>query len=410
MEEERLRPVRQAVLGAVDQAVSSLTNFAVVVIAAHLLSAGEFGVFAFSYTVYSIIISGQQALIGQVLVLEYGTSELLRTRIREALFLSLGVSIFVSLVILSWGLFASDNLGPSLVVLALCIPGLFLQDACRFGCSVLNRMSLAVWSDVMWAAFAVVFLAIGVRFYGSGVVVLMSAWTIAGAVAGVMFAIHFAAGGRPSVERFMRSDYLGYRFVLEFVIARAPSQALVLVLGLIAGLEATGGVRGATVLFGPLAVVLNAASSFGAPVLRSVLPNRRTPALVVMGIILSSVAVTLSLVLLYIPSSVGERMLGDSWSQSREVLFPIGVQMVFLSLATVIFLALRLVSPESTLRLRIIAAGVIVPSFCVGYIVGGVVGAVWGLTMYSIVLSIAGVLEYSRLARLGVGVSVLESH
>jgi len=139
--------------GSADQAVSSVTNFLLVIMVAHLTTPSQFGGFALAYSAYVLAIGLEQALAGEVLLVVHGTDltlpERLRRRTSAGLTLLLGAVIGV--VMIGVGLAVSSPLRGALLVIGVALPGLLLQDLCRFVAFAEGRPSLAFWNDLLWA-------------------------------------------------------------------------------------------------------------------------------------------------------------------------------------------------------------------------------------------------------------------
>ena len=188
-------------------------------------------------------------------------------------------------------------------------------------------------------------------------------WAGSGALAAFVPLRAFAGSHlqAPSLRRFRDRSYLGYRFVWEYVFVRASSQSLYIVLGLLAGLAATGGLRGAIALFGPLTVIILAASSFGIPIIRSLAPVHRDGALLGASMVLVFLCITWTLAIQLTPDPLGIRILGETWEGARDFSLAVGTQTAFTAGSAMAYVALRLVAPLSTLTLSILPA-IVLPS------------------------------------------------
>lgn len=401
------RPRINAVLGVIDQGVSSLTNFGIVIVAALALTRHEFGAFSAAYIVCGLLVACAQAVIGQELVLTRGSRAVALARCRDALLFAAFLGVAMGALISAGAWFFGELRWPLLIV-GVTLPFLLVQDTVRYCASLLGTMPLAVISDASWLALATIGV-VGLQLVQGdpSPASYIAIWTVAGSLAGLLSLYRFREPSlpRPTLNRFRVRSYLGYRFIWEFLALRASSQTLILVLGILAGLSATGAFRGATTLFGPLIVVILAATSFGAPVISSIHIARRDTALILMTAVLLLACLTLTTTLLLLPEAAGARVLGDTWEAARKFVLPIGAQTAFTSISTVAFLALRIVEPKATLSLRLYPALVMVPLFFFGYWTAGTVGAAWAIALTSACQSVLALFAYLRLRRQGRGVS-----
>ena len=151
-EDDRLvgsRSHATAVLGVLDQGISSITNFGSAIAAALLLSKAEFGAFAIAYFVYAILVPGMQSIIGQELVLSTGTADERMSKARDALLFALVLGLIAAVGLAIVGLLVSSVRGPS-SALAIALPLLQVQDTFRYAASLLGCMQLAVFTDISW--------------------------------------------------------------------------------------------------------------------------------------------------------------------------------------------------------------------------------------------------------------------
>jgi O-antigen/teichoic acid export membrane protein len=394
---------RTALLGVADQGVSSLTNFGFSIVAATSLAPSAFGAFAVVYLLYSIALAGAQAVIGQELVLTNESAGTRLARSRDALLFSMMLGLAVSCVLAAGALMTSTSRGP-ILCLCMLMPFLLLQDTLRHAASVVGKMEVALISDLVWLLVgAGSLVTLHARGFSMSALTFVAVWGTAGALAGLVCLPVFRSphAGAPSLRRFRSRSYLGYRFVWEFVALRASSQFLVILLGVLAGLSAVGGFRGATTMFGPLSVMIMAASSFGVPIVRSVSEGRRETALLAMAGVLVGATVVLMVVLMVLPDSVGSRLLGDTWAGAMSYVPAVGAQTAFTSITTVVFMGLRMAAPRSTLRLRVVPAMLMPLSFAVGYVLAGPTGGAWGIAAASGSQAAIATVAYSRLRRRG---------
>ncbi|WP_456695187.1 hypothetical protein [Aeromicrobium sp. P5_D10] len=400
------RPKTNAVLGVVDQGISSVTNFGVVIVAAVALSPGDFGAFSATFIVAGLLVACAQAIIGQELVLTRETPPVTLARCRDALLFAVCLGLGLGLLVFAAAWLFGD-LRSSLLVLSATIPLLLVQDTVRYCASLLHSMHIAVIADAAWLGLGAVGIAgLHLADIDPSPTAFIAIWTVAGSLSGVFAAARFIepALPRPTLARFRARTYLGYRFIWEFLALRASSQTLILILGVLAGLSATGAFRGATTLFGPLTVVVLATTSFGAPVISAVRASRRDTALLLMAGGLLVACLTLTAVLWLLPQGIGERLLGDTWTLARDFVVPIGVQTAFTSISTVAFLALRIVDPRATLSLRLYPAALMVPLFFLGYWIAGTSGAAWAIALTSALQSALALTAYLRRRHEGRGV------
>ncbi|MGN6680622.1 MAG: hypothetical protein ACTHKL_22915, partial [Streptosporangiaceae bacterium] len=131
----RLRGVsRRFGWGLADQAVSSLTNFAVSLYVAHSLGLVQFGAFSLAYVTYSFILNASRGLATDPLLVRFSGAE--RTAWRRAVGRCTGTAIAVGLVggagMLAVAMLLSGTARIAFFAMGLTMPGLMLQDSWRY--------------------------------------------------------------------------------------------------------------------------------------------------------------------------------------------------------------------------------------------------------------------------------------
>lgn len=397
-----LSPRNSAIIGLLDQGLSSGSNFLIVIAAARLLSVQEFGAFSVVFVAYTIIIGGIQAFIGQELVLAVGGRLYLASRSVAAARTAFLATIPISLALAIWGIVSAELRGP-LIALAIALPVLSIHEIIRFAAGLIDSIQLALLIDMVWTVAVVLGLVgAGLGFFGTAnATTVMIIWATSGLVSLIPLVIFVPRirrlETRISLYRIFEKDYLGHRFFGEFFAVRATGQGLTIVLGAMAGVAATGSVRAATTLFGPLNVVLSAAAAFTIPILRRFEPRRRELLTGGLALGLGAISAILMVVLLLLPAEAGQFLLGATWEGTYQLIAPIGAQTIALSISTVAVVALRIVDPRATLAIRVIGAVIVVVTFFVGFAVDGVLGATWGLSAAAIAQAVLLVGKYFQL-------------
>jgi hypothetical protein len=370
-----------------------LTNFLAVVIAATNLDAEAFGWFSVCYASYLIILGATQAYFSQVIVLE---AESVERAARQAISRCAVVGAVLGIALAGVAFGAVEPAFRSLfLVLALALPALLCQDVFRTVAASLHRPAVAAVSDAVWLLTFLVLAGLCWLTDTLGAVQVFGAWA-AGGVAGLLAA---AAPLRDIAKAADRSESkgtnLGRRFLGEYVVTQGANQASVVALSGLAGVAATGAVRGTTTLFGPIGMIISVIPVLLVPPLRRLDVRRRHRAYAGMCVFLSAVPLAL-VALLLTADGLGPVLLGDTWRQARPLVVPVGLQFAAIGVSTVGFTALRLTEPRRTLPLKIAGSAIFLGAFWFGYWLGGVTVAMWGLFMGSTVQGALGWLTYAR--------------
>ncbi len=388
------RPVvRRAAWGLLDQAVSSVTNFAVGALIARSVDPEDFGSFSLSFLAYTIFLNAERALATTPLIVRYSGSTGGEWRIKTAAAtgVALAVGVVCGAVCLVIAGVTSGSLQVAFLVMGLMMPGLLLQDAWRFAFFARGAGHLAFVNDlisaiVMVPAFAV---ALSNRQWPP-IATLVLAWGGGTAIAAVAGCLQ--AGAIPSLRGapgWLREHRdIAPRFLLEFTTQSGLSQFGLVLVGVVAGLAAIGAIRAGQLLLGPLNVVFMGLELVVVPEAVT-LARRSTRSLAWFvrlfgagGAVASAAYGTL---LLLLPSALGVFILGPNWDQARSVLLPLTIGLVASCLQEIGVTGLRaLAAADISLRTRLVSSSLNVLGAVAGGAAGGAVGAAWGLALMSI--------------------------
>jgi O-antigen/teichoic acid export membrane protein len=267
-----LRAARAPGWGLLDQGVYSGTNFVAVIVVARVLGPESFGAFAFVLAVWATIWVLTRAVFAEPFVIRASALPLEEWRYEASLalgtILATGVAMAAGLALVALLLPAGGQVTRTLLVLAPFVPLLLLQDFWRVAAFSRERGGLAVMNDAAWGV--VQFAAFGalLAFDALTAPAALAAWAL-GSLAGCL--VGFSqfrlrpALGRATAHWAARALGLGGWFGAGRAIQAAGMQSIFVVVGLIAGLAAVGGLRSVYTLFGPLGIALRSAEMTALP-------------------------------------------------------------------------------------------------------------------------------------------------
>ncbi|MFD4273469.1 hypothetical protein R2B67_06405 [Streptomyces cyaneofuscatus] len=393
---------RTAVLCSVaDQGVAALTNILVLVAAARLSTVADFARFSAVYLVFTVLLGVSGAYTGQPLVLKRGAGEETRSACRSAVAFTVSAAAALGALLAAVCLLVSGDTARALLMLGLVLPVVLGQDAVRYAFSTLQQPHLALLSDLL--RLACVLGALGTQVYGASPARLIALWGLSALPALLLSAalLHRSTAGAPLLLRpMLRRGHLGQRFTVEFGVGNATSQLSVLGLGAVGNPLLVGALRGATTLFGPLNVLFTSATSFGPPLLGRITDEgRRVRATAALAAVLATTAGIWAIVLALLPDRAGRQLLGDTWSVAAALLPATGSQYAAMAVGTCGLLALRMLDPRTTLAIQVVFSLTTVAFLAGGYVVGGALGAAWGLFLGSLCKAAATWIRVARLRR-----------
>jgi hypothetical protein len=370
-----------------DQALSSLSNFALTVLVARLVTRDQFGEFTIAYAIYLIAVGVGQGLGSGPLAVRYSTSEpgRFRTAAADVTGVSLLVGGIMGLGCLAASLVAPRSVGGALVVIGIALPGLLLQDAWRFVFVVGSRPQQAVVNDGVWMAAQVIGFALLIALKLQSAVSLLTVWAAAGSVAAVVGCAQSGVLPRPqgALRWIRREARLAVRYAIESLVVRGATSLSWVIIAVLAGPGALAAVRGAQVLFSPLSLIylagLYAAVPEAARLLRR---SHRAFQMLVLSIAgASAAAATVLWVALIVGGdNLGPQALGLTWQAARLLILPVAVQNVLTGLSMGPQVGLRaLAAAKRSLSSQVLQGAGILAATAVGTALAGAQGAATGI-------------------------------
>lgn len=376
--------------GMADQAISSLTNFALSAVVANLVGVDEFGAFGIAFIVYLLAIGASRAVSSEPLLVRYSGE--IDDRFRRAVTRSTGSAFVVGalsgVVVVAIGVVLGGPDRDALVPLGILLVPLLVQDAYRHAFIAGGRADRAVENEIVWAIGQVIGFAIVLLAPGSPPLwALVAAWAGGAALAALTAAIRLRCTPAPHLARRWWAEHrdVAPRFGLEFFARAGARQSTVFAVRGIVGLAGVAAIRGGQVLFGPVNVFL-----LGAPMVlvpEAVRARRRsTAALRRLTIRASMLLVGLAIVAgaagMLLPDSIGELVLGDTWAEAKPLIPAQALLLASVAANSGTIAGIRaLRDPARTFRVRLALIPIILGGGTIGAIVGGAAGSVVGLAI-----------------------------
>jgi O-antigen/teichoic acid export membrane protein len=316
--------------GVADQAVSSITNFAVNIYIARELGAVQYGAFGLAYVTYGFALNASRGLATDPLLVRFsGTNLPVWSRaVRSCTGTAALVGLALGACVLGAGALLGGTTRLAFVALGLTLPGLLVQDSWRFAFFALGRGSQAFLNDVIWAvalAPALVFL----RLTGhASVFWFVFAWGAAATVAATIGPLQArVVPGLPRALGWLsRQRDLGPRYMAEGTSNSGAIQLRTYSLGAILGLAALGYLQAANTLMGPLQILIYGMGLVALPEAARIL--RRSPRHMPLFCgLLSAGLVVLGFVwgvalLVALPRGLGDWLLPSLWRPTYPLVWP----------------------------------------------------------------------------------------
>lgn len=373
--------------GVVDQAVSSLSNFAMGLYVARTFGAVDFGAFTLAYVTYSVVINAARGTATDPMLVRYSGPADARWRraVSAATATATAVGVLAGAGCLLVGAVAAAPVGPVFTALGVALPGLMLQDSWRLAFFAGGRPAAAVLNDVVWSALLVVALAVLYRTGQGDVVRCMLAFGGTAAAAAGFGALQARVLPRPAaVSGWLREHrQLSGRYLVENVSISGAAQLRSVVLGAVASLAAVGYVRSAELLMGPFLVVLMGVSQVAVPEASRVFHRAATGLTrfcLVLGGTQAAAAVAWGTALLVVlPLGIGQALLKELWMPTSRLIPGVMLTVAAACFSTAAAAGLRAMgAARLSLRAQLFAAAASVLGGGGGAALAGATGAVWG--------------------------------
>lgn len=373
--------------GLVDQALSSATNFGGSILAARSLTSSDFGAVAIGFSVFLLVLGISRAWSSEPLVIRYSAAFASdrADAVSRAAGSSVAIGLLSGVLVGAVGLAFDGALRSVLLVLAVSLPFLMLQDLWRFALIMQGRQRSAAGNDGLWLLVMLSAFAIGTRTELSPTGAI-ACWTMGACVASGFGLVQLRCRPKTRVLTWWaKHSDLGARFAVEFLLVIGVSYALTIGVAAVGGLEDSAGFRGATVLMGPLNVLFLGVGFQVLPLMVHQVKddvNRVWRTAKLTSVCLAAVALFWVVTLLVIPDIVGQALLGDSWHVT-EPLLPV-FSWLYMALAAglgALYGLRALADARRSLKTRLALSPLVIVSGVSGAAIAGPVGAAAGLAL-----------------------------
>jgi O-antigen/teichoic acid export membrane protein len=373
--------------GVADQAVSSLTNFAVNIYIARELGAVRYGAFALAYVTYSFALNASRGLATDPLMVRFSFTDLetWRRSVKNCTGTAAVVGFATAALVLAAAALLGGPTRAAFLALGLTLPGLMLQDSWRYSFFALGKGYQAFLNDMIWLVVLVPSLYY-LRKTGHGNVFwFVFAWGAAATVAALAGPLQARVVPRLlGAKQWLTSHKdLGVRYLVEGTASSASTQLRNYGIVFVLGLAAMGHVQAATTLMGPFMVLLWGSGLVVLPETTQVWRNspQRLPlvcVLISIGLTVLGFAWGLAL-LIALPRGLGAGLLGAIWHPSYPLVLPTTLSLMGACATGGAGTGLHaLGAAKRSLRAAMVLAVLYVLGSVGGALTGGAVGAVEG--------------------------------
>jgi O-antigen/teichoic acid export membrane protein len=376
--------------GLADQAVSSLTNFAVVLLAIRDVGSAQFGAFSLAYVTYGFVLSASRGLVTAPLQVRFSGADLLPWR--RAVAQCTGAAAVGGLAAgcgaLAVAVLLNGTARGAFTALGLMLPGLLLQDSWRYSFFALGRGSQAFLNDSIWAIALIAALGLLRATRHQAVFWFILAWGTAAAIAAAAGAIQAGVLPRPAQAwQWVRAHRdLGFRYLAESMSINGASQLRTYAVGIIVGLTAIGYLQAANTLMGPFMVIYLGMTLVTVPeavrAMRTSLRHLRLFCLVAgLGLALMCLAWG-AMLLAALPWGLGNWLLGPIWRPAYPLILPLTLSIMGGCIDSGATSGLHAMgAARRSLRAGVVSSALYLSLTVTGTFIAGVLGTAWGLAI-----------------------------
>ena len=374
----------------VDQGVSSLTNFAVVLLAIRTVGSAQFGAFSLAYVTYSFALSASRGLVTGPLQVRFSATDLptWRRAVAQCTGTAAVAGVVAGIGVLAMALVLDGTARLAFVALGLTLPGLLLQDSWRYAFFALGRGGQACLNDTIWALALIPALGLVRVTHHQHVFWFILAWGAAAVLAAAAGAWQAGVAPRPShAWEWVRAHRdLGFRYMVESMSINGATQLRTYAVGIIVGLTAIGYLQASSTLMGPFMVLYQGMTLVTVPeavrFMRRSLRHLRLFCLLA-GVALAVLCLAWGVILLAaLPRGLGEWLLGPIWRPAYPLVLPLTISIMGGCIDSGAASGLHaLGAARRSLRAGLIGSAIYVTCAVVGTLAAGVQGTVWGLAL-----------------------------
>ncbi len=382
--------IRRLGWGVADQAVSSITNFAIVLYVAHLLGATQLGAFSLAYVTYTFVLTASRGLSTDPLMVRFSGTDLpaWRRAVASCTGTATVVGLISGVVVLGVAAVLGGPARGGFLALGLTLPGLMLQDSWRYSFFALGRGQRAFLNDLVWAVSMAPGLLVLRATGHENVFWFVLVWGAAACVGAAVGPLQARVVPRPRQARAWVTDHrdLGLRYLAENASNSGAGQLRLYGIGLIVGLAAVGYVQAATTLMGPFLVIYIGLSLVTVPEAARAL-RRSSRHLWLFCLLVSAVLAILGLawgavLLVALPRGLGGLLLGHIWRPAYPLVLPLAISVGGACVSAGASAGLHaLGAARRSLRAMLIASSAYLGCALLGAYLGGALGSVRGIAV-----------------------------
>ena len=333
---------RLAVVGVLDQFVSSGTNFLATFLIIRLGSTESFGYIALVMSLYLLMLTISRAFTVEPTLIrgsEFRTQ--IRTNLPAWTSLSIGGALLLAIppLVLCRGLLDARFTIPAIALLGAS-PLLLWQDTRRYQALASEQPYTALRIDVAWLVLFGTSVASCAAFLRITPLEVFLCWVISGAGAGLSTELATKPPATSAQVKWVKSYlHISAPTFLDVGVAAGAAFISSIVLVYLTGSSTNGAIRASQTVFAPVSILY--IGTYPALVRLFTLPTKGSRRAMSASWVMVALNLAVGGFALAVPLSVGALVFGGSWAEIRTVLLPVTIWTTIASLPTGPLVALR---------------------------------------------------------------------
>ena len=392
--------VAAASWGLADQALSSLTNFALALVVARRFDAVDLGAFAIAFNTYLLLLNVARPLAMQPVMIHFSNVPYAQWHraTQAAVGLSLTIGLLGGALTCIIGALIGGSLGGALVATGLSLPGLLVQDSWRLAFFAAGRGVQAFLNDLVWTLVLLPSLVIAILAVDPDIAGFFALWGGSALVAALFGMIQARTLPRPELALAWLRDHriLATPLTVQSVLQVATQQIASLGVAAVAGLGAVGALRAAQLLLGPLLVLFQGLQLIAIPEGREDLRRSRSAlrtACYQYGAAMGVIVIGWGGLMYLVPDDIGILVLGQNWVPAHEVILPISLAWGLGFAGAGLILGMRVLANG---RRVLVAGGTASVASAIGMVVGAAISGAPGAAGGNVVAQVLGLFVARR--------------
>lgn len=380
----------RAYTGIITNAISSVGNFVLSIALARAIGISELGEFGIAFALYVFFAGLSRALVCEPLLAARPEGTDFSAGSSRVSLIGTLAGIIVTIVGFAFSL-------PYITVVGIALHGLLIFDYSKSMNLAIFNKNLALTQEALWTVVSVI---VGGLIHLGSITGLQGflLWALSGATIGYASLLYQSLAVKPKWNQKQTETRNSLAFGGDYIIGSGSSQVSFNLVGLVAGLSAVGSLRAGGTLLGPVSIVVGSARTLAIPYLsRGLVYGRRATAARALAstAIIGVFSLPVLAFVAYLPTELGQMLLGDNWLHAEPVLPYLALEMASIALATVPFAGFRaLQAGKITVIIRGILAVFRVTTVVVAAISGGLIAAAIAMALTSCVGTLVWWLGY----------------